>query len=198
MRPPQRSRRTEQRAASQDSLGARLRMFRQAGGWTVEALARTVGLTKGAISQIEGGSTDPSLSTIRRLAGVLKIPIPAFFETRLADSQRVVRRTERKVMRIPQNRLRYELLTPDLVGKRVEFLRVEYEPHPTERPEPYAHDGEEYGYVVQGRVEIKVADSHYRLKAGDSIFFPARLPHLVLNAGSRRAVMIWAISPPAW
>ena len=186
------------RRASADSVGARVRSFRQSRELTAAALAKAVGVTKGAISQIESGSTDPSLSTIRRLAEALRVPVAAFFETRSGENHWVVRANQRKVMRIPQNRQRYELLTPDLVGKRVEFLRVEYEANPAERPEPYSHDGEEYGYVVQGKVEISVAEKRYLLKTGDSIFFPARLSHLVLNAGNRRAVMIWAISPPSW
>lgn len=181
-----------------DTLGARIRSLRHDRGLTAEALARAIGVTKGAISQIESGKANPSLSTIRRLADALRTPVAGLFETRLAEHRWVVRRDQRKVMRIPQNRQRYELLTPDLVGKRVEFLRVEYEAQAPEQPEPFAHDGEEYGYVVQGRVKISVGDTTYHLKAGDSIFFPARLPHLVLNGGHRTAVMVWAISPPAW
>lgn len=179
-------------------LGERIRELRKAAALTLDELARGVGVSRSAISQIESGRVDPSLSTVRQLAAALRVPVARLFETRLADDQPVVRRDQRKVLRIPRNRQRYELLTANLAGKRVEFLRVEYDPDPAERPEPFSHESEEYGFVVQGRVEITLGDRRYTLTAGDSIFFHAREPHLVLNAGRGKAVMVWAITPPIW
>jgi transcriptional regulator with XRE-family HTH domain len=163
---------------------------------TLEDLARTVGLSKSALSQIESGKIDPSLDTLRRLAHGLKITLAALFETHTAVDNRVVRRNQRKVFHIPRNHLRYELLSPDLVGKRVEFLRVEFDRESGEKPQPYTHEGEEYGIVIRGRVEVFVDGATYNLAPGDSIFFHATAPHYVHNAGRTSAVMIWAISPP--
>jgi len=179
-------------------LGAKIRELRQAGGWTLEELARSVGLSKSAISQIESGRTEPSLQTVRRLAAALKIPLASLFETRSSLDNRVVRRNARRVFRLPRNHLRYELLSPDLVNKRVEFLRVEMDPDFGKKPEPFAHEGEEYGILIQGKAEVFVDGSTYMLVEGDSIFFHATSPHYVRNAGRTKAVMIWAISPPTY
>lgn len=190
---PRSDRRSEAR-----ELGIKIRGLRRAGGWTLEDLARSIGLSKSAISQIENGRTEPSLQTLRRLAAALKIPLAKLFETHSSIDHRVVRRDQRKVFRLPRNRLRYELLSPDLVNKRVEFLRVELDPDSNARPEPFAHEGEEYGIVIQGRAEIFIEGSTYLLEEGDSIFFHATSPHYVRNAGRKTAVMIWAISPPTY
>jgi len=163
---------------------------------TLDDLARSVELSKSALSQIESGKIDPSLDTLRRLAQGLKITLASLFETRTAVDNRVVRRNQRKVFHIPRNHLRYELLSPDLVGKRVEFLRVEFDRESGERPQPYTHEGEEYGIVIRGRVEVFVDGATYVLGPGDSIFFHAMAPHYVHNAGRTSAVTIWAISPP--
>ena len=179
-------------------LGKQIRGLRKESGWTLEDLARSIGLSKSAISQIESGKIEPSLHTLRRLAEALKIPLAKLFETRPFDNQPVVRKGERKVFHLSRNRLRYELLSPDLVNKRVEFLRVELDPDPSDGPQPYAHEGEEYGIVIQGKVEIRINATTYILKAGDSIFFHATLPHYVRNAGRTKAVMVWAISPPTY
>ncbi len=154
-------------------------------------------MSKSAVSQIESGRMDPSLQTLRRLAAALRVPLASLFDTRSSADQYVVPRTERKRFSLPRNTLRYELLTPDLLNKRVEFLRVEFEGD-SESGEPYSHEGEEYGYVIQGRVEIYIDGRTYRLGRGDSVFFPAKLPHYVRGCGSRKAVMIWAISPPRY
>jgi quercetin dioxygenase-like cupin family protein len=80
----------------------------------------------------------------------------------------------------------------------VEFLRVELDPDPSERPQLYAHEGEEYGFVIKGRAEIQIDRSTYVLGVGDSIFFHATVPHYVRSVGRTTAVMIWAISPPRY
>jgi transcriptional regulator with XRE-family HTH domain len=165
---------------------------------TLGDLARTIGLSKSALSQIESGKINPSLDTLRRLAEGLKITLASLFETRTAIDNRVVRRNQRKVFHIPHNHLRYELLSPDLVGKRVEFLRVEFDPASREVPQPYTHEGEEYGIVIRGKVEIFLNGSTYVLDEGDSIFFEATTPHYVRSVGRRNAVTIWAISPPTY
>jgi transcriptional regulator with XRE-family HTH domain len=184
------------RESSRDELSVKLRALRTAQGMTLEDLARTVGLSKSALSQIESGKIDPSLDTLRRLAHGLKITLVTLFETHTAVDNRVVRRNQRKVFHIPRNHLRYELLSPDLIGKRVEFLRVEFDRESGEKPQPYAHEGEEYGIVIRGRVKVFVDGATYILGPGDSIFFYASAPHYVCNAGRAAAVMIWAISPP--
>ena len=129
-------------ARSTDDLRGKLRALRTVQGLTLEDLARSVGLSKSALSQIESGRIDPSLETLRRLVQAQKVTLASLFETRAAVDDRVVRHDQRKVFRIPRNQLRYELLSPDLVGKRVEFLRVELDPAKGEKP-AYAHEGEE-------------------------------------------------------
>jgi transcriptional regulator with XRE-family HTH domain len=178
-------------------LGAKIRALRAASGLTAHALAGAVGLSRSAISQIEGGRTEPSLRTLRRLALALDIPLPRLFETRPSDSNPIIRKHERKVFYLHGNRLRYELLSPDLVNKRVEFLRFELEPDPSDPPQLYAHEGEQYGVLIRGRVELRIQDGTYILRAGDSVFFDGTAPHYVRNVGRTKAVMIWAISPPS-
>ena len=186
----------DDRERGRGELSVKLRALRRVRGMTLEDLAQTIGLSKSALSQIESGKIDPSLDTLRRLAQGLKITLASLFETRTAVDNRVVRRNQRKVFHIPRNHLRYELLSPDLVGKRVEFLRVEFDRESGEKPQPYTHEGEEYGIVIRGRVEVFVDGATYVLGPGDSIFFHAMAPHYVHNAGRTPAVTIWAISPP--
>jgi transcriptional regulator with XRE-family HTH domain len=177
-------------------LGARIRNLRLSRKWTLEALARGVGRSKSAISQIESGKVEPSLQTLRRLAATFRTPIATLFETVSAVDNRVLRRDARKGFRLTRNHLRFELLSPDLVNKRVEFLRVEIYPDGGKRPAPYAHEGEEYGIVISGTVEIFVEGSTYILSEGDSVFFCSTSPHYMRCTDAKGAVMIWAIAPP--
>lgn len=177
-------------------LGAKIRSLRLECGWTLGDLAQSIGLSMSGISQIENGRIEPSLQTLRKLATAFRIPLARLFETPSSVDNRVVRRDARKVFHLPRNHLRYELLSPDLLNKRVEFLRVEMDPDSGEKPTPYAHPGEEYGIVLQGKAEIFVDGTEYILSEGDSIFVDATSPHYVRNAGSNVAVMVWAVTPP--
>ena len=60
---------------------------------------------------------------------------------------------------------------------------MELDPAKGEKPQPYAHEGKEFGIVIRGRVEVFVEGSTYVLGPGDSIFFHATAPHYVVNAG---------------
>lgn len=179
-------------------LGPHLRKLRLSAGWTLERLAKLIGLSRSGLCQIERGKVEPSLSTLRRLAKALNVPLARLFESSPSGGQAVVRREERKVFRLPRSNLRYELLTSDLRGKLVEFLRVELDPGLSDMPELFAHEGEEYGVVIRGTVEVSLDGITHCLRAGDSIFFLATTPHYIRNRGRSTAVMIWAISPPSY
>jgi transcriptional regulator with XRE-family HTH domain len=185
-------------ASQISTVGLQLRVLRRQGGWSLGRLAEAAAISKSALSQIEAGRSDPSLQALRRLATALQIPLATLFETPEAAGQRVVHPGERKVLSVSRDRLRYELLTPTLKNRRVEFLRVEFGVDRDDPPELYAHQGEEYGFVVQGRVEVCLDGAQHWLAPGDSVFFPAHIPHYVRNAGRRKAVMIWAITPPRY
>lgn len=75
---------------------ARVRLARELNGWSQAELARRIGVTPAAVSQFEGGATNPSAETLVRLGHVLGVP-PGFFELELIETHegffRSLRRT---------------------------------------------------------------------------------------------------------
>ena len=55
------------------------------------------------------------------------------------------------------------------------------------------HAGQEFGYVLSGRLTIHVGFDAHQLGPGDSISFPATTPHRLANDGTEAAVAIWCI-----
>ena len=92
---------------------------------------------------------------------------------------------------------RTQLLTPDLERKLEVTLSV-WKPGYTTGPEPYAHAGEEFGLVLEGRFEVTVGDATFRLETGDTIYFPSHLPHRSRVLGRRPATTLWVITPPSF
>lgn len=177
-------------------IGQKIRQVRTARGLTLHQVAQKVGLTRGAISQIERDRSNPSIGTLKAIADALGITMGSLFDAARPSGSLVVHPSARKVLS-PRRGITYHLLTPDLNG-RVEFILSEYQPGATTGDVRYTHAGEECGLVLQGRLELQVGEETYVLKAGDSIRFDCSVPHRLTNVGKSVLRCIWAVSPPSF
>lgn len=191
------------------ALGKQLRALRHASSLSVEALARRAGVSAGLVSQVERGIGNPSLQNLQKLAGALGASLSALFSQDVAPERQpadeeprraacaVVRRDQRKKLVFPQERIVYELLTPDL-QRSLEVIRsvvpVDYDTS----ARPYQHHGEECVHILRGRIEVHVGDESHVLEAGDTITYDASIPHWWRNAGDEESEMIGATSPPSF
>ena len=191
-------------------LGGEIRRLRRARGLTLAELAGGAGVSESLVSQIERGKSSPSITTLRRIAGALEIPIAALFtdtdglSANLSDEvsdengqQLVVRKERRKSLRLPNSRVTYELLTPDL-NRQIEFLWINYAPWTISTPEYMSHAGEENVLCIEGNIVIVIDGHDFVLNAGDSISFDSSRPHRVENRSDGISTLVTAISPPAF
>lgn len=178
-------------------LGGEIRALRQARDVTLTRLAEETGLSVGLLSQIERGLSEPSVKALHLIATALGVTVGSFFrDGAAAEGGVVVRRDRRK-------RIDYgggifdELLSPSLEGS-LELLICRLAPGSSSGDEPYAHEGEEAGYVLAGSFDLYVDGVRHRLAAGDSFGFASTRPHRYLNPGSKEAVVLWAVTPPSY
>ncbi len=94
---------------------------------TIASLARRVGVSAAAISQIESGAVQPSVATLRKLAASLEIPVFRLFLPVESEAVKVVRRSDRMTIGRPWSGARYQLLSPSMQG-RLEVMEVSMEP----------------------------------------------------------------------
>lgn len=175
-------------------LGAKIRKKRSEKNLSLKELAERIDLTASFLSQIERDLAEPSISSLRKIAHALDVPIFYF----LIDDDKstpVVRKSERKTLKLPESHLIYELLTPD-VNRAMELFMARIEPNTDVGEEDSIHPGEECVLVMQGTMEIKVGENTYTLEEGDSIYYFASLPHSIRNAGDDELVFLSAITPP--
>ncbi len=175
-------------------LGDKIRKKRSEKNLSLKELAEKISLTASFLSQIERDLAEPSISSLRKIANALEVPIFFF----LIDDQKsspVVRRSERKTLKLPKSHLIYELLTPD-VNRAMELFIARIEPNTNVGEEGSTHPGEECNLVMQGTMEIRIGEETYTLEEGDSIYYFASLPHSIRNAGDEEMVFLSAITPP--
>jgi transcriptional regulator with XRE-family HTH domain len=177
-------------------VGAQVRAIRTGRHLTLAALAQQVGITRSALSQIERNQANPTLGTLKNIASALGMTIGQLFPSPSAPVRVVVRAAERKRLS-PRRGITYELLTPDL-GGRIEFILGTYERGVSSGDEALAYAAEQCGLVLQGVAEIQLADTAYRLEAGDSIRFDCSIPHRIVNTGRSKLQCLWAITPPTF
>jgi len=186
-------------------VGAKINRLRVAKSMTTKELAQKASISAGMLSQLEKGSTQGSVETLRKIAKVLDTTIASLFEEekdkkrhKTHESFYIVRKNERKKISFPDQLYKCELLTPDLQGD-IEFVLVELEAQRvTNDILPHTRGGEECDLVMQGSIEVQVGERHYTLNEGDSIRFNPEIPHKIENRSDKKAVYISVITPPSF
>lgn len=175
-------------------LGERLRLRRKLLGKSLKEVAEATGLSVGFISQIERNLAVPSLSSLATVAEALQVSIGALTGQSHNCSQPDTHHDQREVFSLPDGQVRYERLSSVFAASTLHSVKfsmpVGY------RSETVSHHGEEFIYVLKGRILYRVEDREYPLAEGDSLHFDATLPHsleALAGAGPEPlAQVLWA------
>jgi transcriptional regulator with XRE-family HTH domain len=187
------------------NVGQKIKNLRQDKGLNAKSLAKFADISVGMLSQLENGSTQGSVETLRKIAKVLDTTIAALFEDEnknslsiTHESQMIVRADKRKKISFPDPLYKCELLTPDLQGD-VEFVLVELAVgRVTEEMLPHTRGGEEIDLVTEGVIEVTLANECFILEQGDSIRFNPEIPHKIENKSNKKASYLSVITPPSF
>jgi transcriptional regulator with XRE-family HTH domain len=184
-------------------LGRRLRAERLGQGMGLREMARRVGISASALSQIETGKAQPSVSKLFDIVNLLGVSVdgllagndrPQIVVTRGQDGFFSLQRAgQHETLELESGVLWSRLTAGSFPG--VEFLHVEYQPGACSSREGafMRHAGQEFGYLTSGRLLVDVGFDRYELGPGDSISFPATTPHRLRNDGPEPAHAIWCI-----
>lgn len=174
-------------------IGEGIRRERERRGMSLAQLASQVGLTVSGISQIERGASNPSLSSLRRIAAAFDVPMFQFLLA--APRNIVVHRDERARLTFADSNLEYQLVSADTSGD-FEVLSVVLEPGADTGDRHNHHAAEECTVVLRGSMVAEVAGARYTLAAGDSIKVHRNLAHWFKNEGDQPCEILMIMSPP--
>ncbi len=184
-------------------VGTKIKELRVNLNMSAKDLANNAQISVGMLSQLENGSTQGSVETLRKIAKVLNTTLAQLFtnEEEITskaindESFYVVRSENRKKISFPDPLYNCELLVPDLQGD-IEFVLVNLEPQRvTEDVIPHTKGGEECNYVLNGEIVVTLNDKEFILSQGDCIRFNPEIPHKIENRSNKKASYISAITP---
>lgn len=176
-------------------IGKKIKELRNKNGLTQQELADRTELTKGYISQLERGQVAPSVVTLLDLIECLGTTASEFFKE--AEQEKIVFSEEGFFEKIDDEGNSIQWIVPTAQKNQMEPLLVELQPH-QKIFEQTPHDGEEFGYILCGRINLHLGDKIYKVKAGESFYFPANRDHYIENTTSRPAKLIWVSTPPTF
>ena len=180
------------------TLAVALRRLRTAAGMTLRELGLRSGIAFTTLSKIENGHLSPTYEKIMALADALGADVAELFsgnEGAVANGRRGVCRRGQGLLH-STTQYDYELLCPDLSHKQFVPLVTTLKAHDvTDFPTLLKHHGEEFIYVLEGRV--KVHSEFYEpleLQPGDSCYFDSTMGHAAVSAGAKDAKILWVCS----
>lgn len=175
------------------SIGERLSMMRQAKGLTQEELASRADLTKGFISQVERNLTSLSVESLLAILDALDEKPSAFFDETFVE--KIVFKVKDRVELEKENVTSFEILVPAAQNRLMDPAFVAM--NPGEMMEEEApHEGEEFGFVLSGGIELSLGGVTYRLGKGECFYFRASKRHRIANRRKTKAMVLWVSSPP--
>jgi transcriptional regulator with XRE-family HTH domain len=202
-----------------ETLGGKIRQRRQQHKLTLAQLSKKTGLSKGFLSQIERNLSQPSITSLKKIAiqlGISVVNLSAdddndrLWEYRpyVGDKLRnkfiynkdirIVPADRRKSFSLPGSKVTYELLTPDM-NRQLEIMYLQISEGETSGDEPMIDPpGEKCGIVLQGTIEVRIGDEVYQLEEGTSICYPSDLPHWWRGLEGDPIKVIWVLTPPSF
>jgi len=173
-------------------LGGKIKQMRNQKGLTQEELADRCELTKGYISQLENNLNSPSIATLTDILAALGSNLSEFFQEE--KEEKVVFAKEEFIEKDTDGVL-FKWLIPNAQKNMMEPVMVELtEGASTTGDIP--HEGEEFGYVLEGRIALQLGKKQFVCKKGEAFYYSAGIPHSILNKGKGKARFLWISTPP--
>jgi transcriptional regulator with XRE-family HTH domain len=168
-----------------------LKKLRSEKGYSLNTLAKRSGLSKGYLSKIENAVNVPTITTMHRIAKALEVDLTYFFSNNGTDdkkgnmvSVRKHQRTEVSI-EIPESGIRRRWpLADQKYDRRMDPYIIEI---PADVSKLYQFDGQEFYFLLEGKVEFNYGGERYIYEAGDSIYIDCNVPYYGKSLGEKPA-----------
>jgi transcriptional regulator with XRE-family HTH domain len=152
---------------------------------SLDDLAARSGVSRAALSQIEGSRTNPTLAVLWKIAVGLDVPFHDLLGSNDDEPVRLLRAGETPPLRSADGRMESRLLSPGGASADIEVYDLRFQPKAVHKSDPHGKGTNETLVVLTGSLRLIVEGSEHELGTGDSVFFRADVPHTYENRTAR-------------
>ncbi len=176
------------------NVSEEIKKLRKNRGYSLNKFSELSGISKGYLSKIENGVNVPTITTLHKIATALEVDVTYFFLKQGEDKKNrnlvAVRKYERKEINIK--------MPESAVRKRWPLANKKYNRHmdpyivevPVETTHTYQFEGEEFYYILEGKIELTYDGERFIFEKGDSIYIDCNLPYSGRNIGTNPAIVL--------
>lgn len=175
------------------NIGENIKRCREKKNITLDELAARLHIEQSYLEQLENNQQEPLVSELLKLAQALDTDIAALiYGQEFGEKRALVTRAHERLTIHRRHDIKYESLAPSYTGRHMEPFLIEVEAPKNQAPSFSQHNGEEFHYVLSGKIKVLIGEEEHELADGDSIYFDSSLPH-ALFATKRPARVLTAI-----
>ena len=177
--------------APRPPIGKKIKKARTDKKFTLDRVANETGFSIEYLQDVEAGKAIPPVGALLQISRALEI-----------DSGSLLKEPESKLQtRIKAQAKRtdnyaYTTLTPGAENKHLKAFRVTIEAQQDHKGVDYHHEGEEFVYVLSGKIEVAVGEHINTLEKGDSLHFNSGIRHKLKSVSDEKAELIVVIYTP--
>lgn len=161
---------------------------------SLDQLAISSGVSRAALSQIEGARTNPTIGLVWKIAIGLGIPFQALIGGNDVPRSRLLRAGDAIPLRSTDGRMESRLLSASGSVDRIEIYELRFEAKGFHRSEPHGSGASETVILVTGALRVVAGEETHDLGTGDTLYFQADVPHSYENRSSRESRCIDVIA----
>lgn len=174
------------------NIGQRIKRLRIKNGLTLEELASRCELTKGFISQMERDLTSPSIATLDDITEALGVSMAEFF---IEEQDEKIVFAQEDFFVDEKEDVSIQWIVPNAQKNEMEPIELHLKPQ-SKSFVVSPHEGEEFGYVLSGRIVLVDGEKRYTVKKGQTFYIKGTNEHYLENTSQNLSKVLWICTPP--
>lgn len=181
-------------------LNEKIKKIRAKEDMSLEQLAERCALTTQQLALIENGGVVPTIAIIVKICRALNIPMSTLLDGTEESALSVTRSGERPEVvnfsvshNMPKTNLDFFSMAPTKYNRTMEPFMIE-----VNRDMPAhdsSHEGEEFIYVIEGKINLQMGQNSTILKEGDSAYYDSLVPHTITSINEKSKILAVIYTP---
>ena len=185
-----------------EPTGVKIKQLRQAANLSIEELAKAANIAPSQMEMIEEGKVIPTISCLIKLCRSMGVRLGTVLDGAEHPGPALSKHQEQKPRTVSlscdsagdRSNLNFYALATGKSDRNMEPYIIDVEWIPEKEEKKSQHEGEEFIYVIKGKIELQYGTDSYTLEEGDSIYYDSVVPHCISTAEPNTQAKVLAVT----